>query len=72
MAFDDESSGNKSGKIYPRTAQEQEAYDRQELDYIGARKLLDDAGLKLIEKPRYLVKRWVSIFQISTLHQVLA
>ena len=65
--FDDESSGNKSDKIYPRTDQEQKAYDRQELDYVGASKLLNDDGLKLIEKPRYLVKRWVSNFEITFL-----
>ena len=65
--FDDESSNNKSDKIYQRTDQEQKAYDRQELDYVSARKLLNDDGLKLIEKPRYLVKRWVSNFEKTLL-----
>ena len=63
VIHDDEDSTNKTGqKIYPRSPLEQKAYDRQELDYVGARKLLNydgDGGLKFIEKPRYLVKRWV-------------
>ena len=61
--FDDESSTNKSDKIFFRTDQEQKAYDRQDLDYVSAKKLLNVEGLKSIEKPRYLVKRWVSIFE---------
>ena len=61
--FDDESSTNKSDKTFFRTDQEQKAYDRQDLDYVSAKKLLNDDGLKLIEKPRYLVKRWVSNFE---------
>ena len=62
--FDDESSTNKSEKIFFRTDQEQKAYDRQNLDYVSAKKLLNVEGLKSIEKPRYLVKRWVSNFEI--------
>ena len=50
----------KSNKIFPRTPQEQSDYDRQELDYDSAKKLLNFDGLKLIEKPRYLTKRYVS------------
>ena len=53
-------SAGSSGKIYPRTEQEQKDYDKQELDYAGAKKLLNFDGLKAVEKPRYLVKRWVS------------
>ena len=58
----DSSSAGKSDKIYPRTPKEKEDYDRQELAYDGARKLLNDDGLKTIEKPRYLTKRYVSSF----------
>ena len=65
--FDDESSTNKSDKIFFRTDQEQKAYDRQDLDYVSAKKLLNVEGLKSIEKPRYLVKRWVSIFEMMFL-----
>ena len=56
----EENSSNQSDhKIYQRSAQQQKAYDRQQLDYVGAEKLLNYDGLKFIEKPRYLVKRWV-------------
>jgi len=48
------------GKVYPRTAMEQADYDRESLDYESSRKLLNFGGLKLLEKPRYLPKRWVS------------
>ena len=61
----DSSSAGKSDKIYPRTPKEKEDYDRQELAYDGARKLLNDDGLKTIEKPRYLTKRYVSFVKIA-------
>jgi len=54
----DSGSAGSSGKIYERTEQQQKDYDRSMLDYDGARKLLNFDGLKVIEKPRYLVKRW--------------
>ena len=55
-------SAGKSDKIYPRTPKEKADYDRQGLAYEGARKLLNGDGLKIIEKPRYLTKRYVSSF----------
>ena len=60
VVLDEESSSFNKSKIYPRNAEEQKAYDRQVLDYISAKKLLNLEGLKYIEKPRYLVKRWVN------------
>lgn len=54
--FDDDSLN--SGKIFPRTVEEQKDYDRIELDYTSAKKLLSLAGMRELEKPRYLVKRW--------------
>ena len=61
----DSSSAGKSDKIYPRTPKEKEDYDRQGLAYEGARKLLNGDGLKTIEKPRYLTKRYVSFVKLS-------
>ena len=52
------SSAGKSDKIYPRTDQEQEDFDRAQLSYESAKKLLNFDGLRTIERPRYLVKRW--------------
>ena len=51
-------SAGSSGKIFHRNQTEQDHYDRQMLDYTSAKKLLNFDGLKVIEKPRYLVKRW--------------
>jgi hypothetical protein len=45
-------------KMYPRTTLEQKDYDRQALDHQSAEKLINFDGLKYIEKPRYLPKRW--------------
>ena len=58
--FDTSSVAGKSDKIYPRTPSEQADYDRQGLDYDAAKKLLDFGGLKILENPRYLPKRFVS------------
>ena len=58
--FDSSSVAGKSNKIYPRTPSEQADYDRQGLDYDAAKKLLDFGGLKILENPRYLPKRFVS------------
>ena len=60
--FDSSSVAGKSNKIYPRTPSEQADYDRQGLDYDAAKKLLDFGGLKILENPRYLPKRFVSTF----------
>ena len=68
----DSSSAGNSGKKYPRTPLEQKDYDREELAYDAARKLLNFDGLKNIEKPRYLVKRWVRfLFYITWDHKVV-
>ena len=60
--FDSSSVAGKSNKVYPRTPSEQSDYDRQGLDYDAAKKLLDFGGLKILENPRYLPKRFVSTF----------
>ena len=59
------SSAEKSDKIYSRSPKEKEDYDRQESAYEGARRLLNVDGLKTIEKPRYLTKRYVSFVKLS-------
>ena len=52
------SSAGNSDKIYPRSEQEQLDYDREILLYSSAKKLLNFDGLRVLERPRYLVKRW--------------